>query len=101
MDNIRSYFLHNKAKFEQYDAFSAPGIDVFLEGPVYGRNMQASGKNFEGVKRKDHLSLIKTLYCVRCNLFHGSKSLVCDRDQRLVRASADILEGYLNAILEQ
>lgn len=98
-DNIYKYFRRNKARLEKYDAFSSPAIEIFMEGPVYGKNMAASKENYEGVKQNNTYSLIKTLYCVRCNLFHGSKSLMIERDQDLVRASAVILEGYLKALL--
>ena len=92
-DNIYKYFRRNKARMEKFDAFSSPAIAIFMEGPVHGKNMAASRENYEGVKQKNTYSLIKTLYCVRCNLFHGSKSLMNERDQDLVRASAVILEG--------
>ena len=52
-------------------------------------------KRFQGVKNRDIASLIGTLYQVRCNLFHGSKSLRINRDIELVKYSAVILEGYL------
>lgn len=44
-------------------------------------------------------SLLITIYQVRCNLFHGSKSLHNPRDLELVRSSSIILEGYLKAYL--
>ena len=98
-DRIRSFYYHNKTKFERFDAFSNPAIEIFKEGPVYGRDSGSSEKNYEGVMKKQILPLIRTLYTVRCNLFHGSKRLVIQRDQELVRASAVILEGYLKELL--
>ena len=44
-------------------------------------------------------ALLMTLYQVRCNLFHGSKSLRVERDRELVRASANILEKYMEALV--
>ena len=98
-DRIRSFYYHNKTKFERFDAFSNPAIKIFNERPVYGRDSDASEKNYEGVMNKQILPLIWTLYTVRCNLFHGSKRLMIKRDQELVRDSAVILEGYLKELL--
>ena len=84
-----------------YDAFSSPAIDVFLTGPVYGNvDPKNAEKDYEGLKKKDYRCLLMTLYRVRCNLFHGSKSLLNERDQQLVRASAVILEGFLKVLLQ-
>ena len=41
------------------------------------------------------LALFQTLYTVRCNLFHGSKSTNNKRDIALIRTSATILQIYL------
>ena len=98
---IRQYYFHNKHIFAKYDAFSTPDIAVFLEGPVYGSVDPKKAKDdYEGVKNKDIRCLLMTLYRVRCNLFHGSKSLMVERDQALVRASANVLEGYLRVLMD-
>jgi len=94
---IQQYYEHHSVKFNKFDAFSSPAITVFLEGPVYGDEYSES--NYRGVKRCDTKKLLMTLYAVRCNLFHGSKSLMIERDQELVRASACVLEGYLKVLL--
>lgn len=39
--------------------------------------------------------VIKFIYQIRCNLFHGSKSPVDRRDSNLVELSARILEGWI------
>ena len=99
---IRQYFFHNRSRFEAYDAFSSPAIDVFLTGPVYGNvDPKNAEKDYQGLKKKDYRCLLMTLYRVRCNLFHGSKSLLNERDQQLVRASAVILEGFLKVLLKE
>lgn len=100
-NKIRQYYFHNRSRFESYDAFSSPAIDVFMAGPVYSDvDIKNVEKDYEGLKKKDYRCLLMTLYRVRCNLFHGSKSLLNERDQQLVRASADILEGFLKALLK-
>ena len=43
--------------------------------------------------------LLLTIYQVRCNLFHGSKEPHDERDQKLVRSSATIMQGYMEALL--
>ena len=44
-------------------------------------------------------NLLLAIYRVRCNLFHGSKSLQDERDLQLVYSSAVIMEGYMKASL--
>ncbi len=98
---IKEFYRDNKAKFEKADAFSMPDIDVFMECPIFD---SASGsrrdREYERIRRYDIEALLMSLYQVRCNLFHGSKCLHNDRDQRLVLASANILERYMKALLE-
>lgn len=38
---------------------------------------------------------IRFIYQIRCNLFHGSKDLMNDRDKQLVRFSGDILKRWI------
>ena len=102
-EKISRFYEDHKRLFDKYDPFSDPAIEIFQKGPVDdGRDPEYSHSdlNYRGVKRNDACSLLLTMYCVRCNLFHGSKSLRCQRDQDLVRDSATILGGYLKALLE-
>ncbi|WP_206431245.1 MULTISPECIES: hypothetical protein [Sphingomonas] len=39
--------------------------------------------------------LLRTIYCVRCNLFHGAKSPQHGRDRDLVRRSGRILRMFI------
>lgn len=104
---ITRYCEHNYDKLSRFDAFSRPEIDVFLDKPVEDINRDdRSGKARERYNSlkcdrglKQFKSLILTIYQVRCNLFHGSKSLQIDRDVELVRASSIILEGYLRTVI--
>lgn len=97
---IQQYYDDHKDQFEKYDAFSSPDIEVFRRGQVYCSTKEDySDSNYKGIMRGNTKKLLLTLYAVRCNLFHGSKSLINERDQELVRSSANILEGYLKALL--
>ncbi len=104
-ENIKEYCYRNYDKLSCYDVFSTDAFIVFKEKPVRDEargcpriNRFESIKNDSGPKRI--VSLMLTIYQVRCNLFHGSKSLHVNRDIELVHASAEILEGYLKAVLQ-
>lgn len=45
-------------------------------------------------------SLFCSIYRIRCNLFHGSKSLIEERDANLIKASADILGRCLGELIK-
>lgn len=45
---------------------------------------------------KDVNELFHSIYIVRCNLFHGSKQYVEDRDKKLVKESCAVLEYFLS-----
>lgn len=106
-DAIKAYCENNYDRLSQFDAFASPAIDIFLDRPV--RDILNGRVTAEGTDRYRSLiygsglervtSLILTIYHVRCNLFHGSKSLKINRDVELVRASSIIIEGYLRVVL--
>ena len=50
----------------------------------------------EKVKEGDFESLFSAIYTVRCNLFHGNKSLGDLRDKALVQEAADVLIDVLS-----
>lgn len=102
--NIEEFCKRNFDKLSRYDAFGTGAFLVFADGPVrdeahgYSREgryrRMMNGTDLEGVT-----NLLLTIYQVRCNLFHGSKSLYIERDIELVHSSATIMEGYLKALL--
>ena len=104
---IEKYCEKHYSELSKFNAFASPAITVFQERPVH--DVFKGRVTAEGTDRYNSLihdtglkqltSLILTIYHVRCNLFHGSKSLNLDRDVELVRASSIILEGYLRAVL--
>ncbi len=104
---IRTFCRENYNKLSSYNAFRSQAINIFMEQPVRSvvSGMVTSEHNslYRDVVRGEGLSrlssLMLTIYHVRCNLFHGSKSLMIKRDLDLVRSSSIILEGYLKAVL--
>lgn len=104
---IKTFCEERYDELSKFDAFKSPAIAIFLEKPVHdvfkGRVTADGTERYYSLVYDSGLekltSLILTIYHVRCNLFHGSKSLVIDRDVDLVRASSIILEGYLRAAL--
>ena len=102
--NIGDYCEKNFELMSRFDAFSTDDIQIFLEKPVkdeaHGFSRKARYEDLLTQTGAERLkSLLLTIYQVRCNLFHGSKSLRIQRDLDLVHASAAIMEGYLKAIL--
>lgn len=45
--------------------------------------------------------LFMNIYQVRCNLFHGQKAMIIERDKGLVKESADVLQQFLNMYIER
>lgn len=96
----------NYYKLSRYNPFDTEAFQIFLEKPihdiVHGREYTII---YESLKKDNDLKRVKSLFCtmyhIRCNLFHGSKSFMLERDRRLVSASAEILEGYLKALLTE
>lgn len=102
-ESIRAFCRYNTEKLRKYDAFSTEAIKIFWEEPVKDSRSGLHPyheKQYQRLKKDRSITdLFLTMYQVRCNLFHGSKSIYRDRDIALVRASAEILEGYLKALL--
>lgn len=48
----------------------------------------------------DRGNIIKGIYQVRCNLFHGGKEANNFRDQQLVKVCADILEQWIGKLID-
>lgn len=100
-DKIVKFYRTHRAKFDHFDPFNHPDIGIFKEFPVSSdRPNIDTEKYFHGVKSGRVEDLLLSIYQVRCNLFHGSKQLRVERDQKLVKASANILEEYLEHLVE-
>ena len=102
-ESIKLCCLFYMDKLKKYDAFSTDAIQIFMEAPVIdsrdGEHKYHRKQYQRVVKEHSIVDLFWTMYQVRCNLFHGAKSIFRERDIALVRASAELLEGYLKAIL--
>lgn len=107
---INEFLDDNKDKLKNsYDKIFSNMIDleIFNELPVYdgrgGRRKKAveTHNNFLYAcdKTEKARALILMIYQVRCNLFHGNKSLGNKRDMKLIKASADVMEIILESIL--
>lgn len=109
--NIKSFCWRkdNRKKLELYDPFETDAIEVFKEGPVLNVGGEESNDdpdelwksiaNGRNNSTQRAIDLLLTIYQVRCNLFHGSKSPNDDRDLKLVEASAEIMHEYLKRLL--
>lgn len=90
-------------------AFDAYNTDEYLfisSKPVYSATSRSASQSRrihenlrDGIGVVKLTNLILTIYQVRCNLFHGSKSLHIDRDLELVYSSAILMEGYMDALI--
>ncbi len=102
-ESIKLCCLYYMEKLKKYDAFSTEAIHIFLEAPVVDSRIgekKCHLKQYRRVVEENSIvDLFYMMYQVRCNLFHGAKSIFRERDVELVRASAELLEGYLKAIL--
>lgn len=103
---IKSFCDKNIVTLEKFDAFSTEEVKLFLEKPIMDGRTGCFGefqreRYNQIVHNKSIPHLIETLYQVRCNLFHGSKSTADKRDIDVVAASAVLLEGYLKVYFEE
>ena len=110
VDAIRNYCSKHYDVLKQYKAFSSNSMTYFEEAPVSDEISEAKRRErFEILMDWNHKhselermqALLLTIYQVRCNLFHGSKSLRIDRNMKLVQATGKIMEGYLKTILDE
>ena len=102
--NIEAFCEREYERLRNFNAFGTGDILVFEDGPVRDETSGHKRKReytllMEGTEREAITALLLSIYQVRCNLFHGSKSLRVDRDIELVRSSSRILAGYLKALL--
>ena len=73
------------------DPFGPIGcVSEYLKSPVIDKRLGYDAKKW-GTQKGDNIALFKAIYQVRCNLFHGNKSLGNPRDQKLVQQGADVI----------
>ena len=86
--------IHSQYGFNPYDYINADS--ELLKGVMSERshNRTDAGK----LARHNIVELYKSLYYVRCNLFHGAKSMEYARSIGLVRDCCVILRSLFNTI---
>ena len=70
-------------------------ISEYLACPVVNMTPRSTKKN-QSYKVSDKTSLFEAIYQVRCNLFHGNKTLGDTRDRRLVAQGAAVIIDILS-----
>lgn len=69
---------------------------LLKESPITDLRPSLHGtRQVELIDTTDFNQVIRFIYQVRCNLFHGGKSPVNSRDKRLVHLSGKILEKWI------
>ena len=91
-----------------YEKIFSPSLtDIFMDDPVEDMKKRNTTivdelynelKNNTGIDKT--IALLITIYRVRCNLIHGSKRTDISRDIKLVSCSGEIMEIFMNAIIE-
>ena len=105
---IKAFCNANYEILAEYDAFDRDEVEIFMKDAVHdvstGRRKEGLFKELTQARknsRKQIECLFLTFYQVRCNLFHGSKSLIDERDINLVKAASVLLDGYLQEVLNK
>jgi len=92
----KSQEIRRKGKFsygnrkQQIEHYHDIGIDNF-EPKCYWRHVE----NNEGIPQ-DWPHILTTIYRVRCNLFHGEKSIISENDEDIVRRSLNVLFHFID-----
>ena len=64
------------------------------------KNKPCKYYKLERVKQNNLIDIFLMIYQIRCNLFHGGKELLADRDLNLVAESNQILKLFLEEYLK-
>ena len=98
-DRMVNYLL-NVADYLKIDPPAAQIIGEYLAHPVINMTPRSSKKH-QPQKVSDKRSLFEAIYQVRCNLFHGNKTLGDPRDRRLVAQGADVIIDILTKVKDE
>ena len=98
--------IHDK---EKIDVFCDDNLQLLMRADLFQNveDINVLKERGEGIGRPVGLSdgikdesgiadIYKSIYNVRCNLFHGIKALKSDRTKRLMKASSNLLETTLS-----
>ena len=106
-EKIEEFCDANMDKLLRAGVFDSGDVDIFKDEAIgdgtIGKTPPSHKRVHDnlrfGTDSVKNTSLLLSIYFVRCNLFHGSKSIRVRRDLDLVKASAKILEEYLRVLL--
>ena len=90
-------YLMNVTNYLRIDPIAAHNIEEYLAYPVVNMTPRSPRKR-QSQKVFDKRSLFAAIYQVRCNLFHGNKTLGDHRDRRLVAQGADVIIDILTRV---
>jgi len=104
-DCIKNYCDRHETDLKELNLFDETSVEIFKEDSITDMRLESPNsfkeKRFKNLKANDVQALIMSIYQVRCNLFHGSKTLMGgtdSRDYKLIEASANIMEIILNKL---
>lgn len=98
---ILQYFAENEACLSEYDPFSNGDADLFSSlklFELYNWPERRINRERDDIEGGDVEALMKAVYKVRCNFFHGNKRLGNPTDREFVDCSAKIIRGYLGTL---
>ena len=97
-NRVKNYVSKAVFPWKEYNAYKLLKTGAFME-PVKDTR---SGEVKDYIKNESNLTikLFLQIYQVRCNLFHGSKSMYLERNKELVTDSCIILEDFLKRVFE-
>lgn len=96
LDSLKKYIwrIMNAHKFNPYEKLL---LDSELLNGVYSEKLNKRTSRIK-LQNKDIEELFTSIYYVRCNLFHGSKSMCNDRNARLISDSCKVLCSLFNIL---
>jgi hypothetical protein len=80
------------------DSFPSHVQALVVQSPITGTGRRHRPPA-RAESRDDFAGVVECLYRIRCNLFHGGKSVANPRDQQLVQSSAQILDGWVSHLI--
>ena len=106
---IDKYYNKFNSKFNPFDGDilhteSELIVNTVWRNAMDGEEFDAGNKEvvYGEISRWNFKNLFRNIHQVRCNLFHGAKDLqtINQRNRELVRESADVLEHFLECMIE-
>lgn len=97
-DKIKRYYDSTKYAWDKIHPYEIIKEDSEYLTLVMKNNKKSYKALEKNLKEKNIETLILSVYQVRCNLFHGSKDMMNDRDHNLIKDGALILRIFLHTI---